>query len=104
MKRKCVHLVLCAPDVLDPLSACESRLCWDQQRISERSAAIGDFLLAKSGGRIVPGLTLTFLGVRSSRDTILLPAGAKSDEKPCKAAPGFTALAKVEADFFHFLA
>lgn len=35
---------------------------------------------------------------------ILLLAGANSDKKPHKAAPGFAALAKVEADFFHFLA
>ena len=90
--------------VLDPPMACESRLCWDQQWINKRSAAISDFLLAKSRGRIMPGLTLTFLGVRSSRDAILLLAGANSNEKPCKTAPGFTALAKVEADFFHFLA
>lgn len=43
-------------------------------------------------------------GERSSRVTILLLSGADSDEKTCKAAACFTALAKVEADFFHFLA
>lgn len=83
--------------VLDPLTPGESSLCWDQQWINKRPAAISVFLLAKGGGRIMPG-------ERSSRVTILLLSGADSDEKTCKAAACFTALAKVEADFFHFLA
>jgi len=74
--------------VLDPLTACESRLCWDQQWINSGTAAISDFSLARSGGRIMPGLILTFRGVRSGRDTILLLTGANGDEKTCKAAPG----------------
>ena len=36
----------------------------------------------------MPGLILTFRGVRSGRDTILLLTGANGDEKTCKAAPG----------------
>lgn len=83
--------------VLDPLTPGESRLCWDQQWINRRPAAISVFLLAERGGRIMPG-------VSSSGVTILFPGGADSNEKACMAAAGVTALAKVEADFFHFLA
>lgn len=83
--------------VLDPLTPGESRLCWDQQWINRRPAAISVFLLAERGGRIMPG-------VSSSGVTILFPGGADSNEKACTAAAGVTALAKVEADFFHFLA
>lgn len=43
-------------------------------------------------------------GARSSGVTILFPSGAESDEKACMAAAGVPAPAKVEADFFHFLA
>lgn len=83
--------------LLDPLTPGESRLCWDQQWINKRPAAISVFLLAKRGGRIMPG-------VRSSGVTALFPSGADSNEKTCMAAASVPALAKVEADFFHFLA
>lgn len=83
--------------VLHPLTSGESRLCWDQQWINKRPAAISVFLLAKKGGRIMPG-------ARSGGVTIVFPPGADSDEKACMAAAGVPAPAKVEADFFHFLA